>query len=355
MGQLFKITNKIKRKYNERQGADYFVMKSAFKSYRCFSVKHLSEILSQHLFDSVSLKLFKKGQEYTPDISHPLHGPSKIMYSKEFLWNSENMIQYLNKTNLSVKIFQVQNYYKNLLPIWEWFRHQFEANVSINSYYTPPKSECFKVHADPYDLFVIQTQGRKTWFIVDENTRAEEEFILEPGDVLFIKSGVFHRAVTKEEESLHLTVGMVPLKNDQIINQVTNFNEALSSAVEKLSAIIEQDGKILQSKFLNLGAKNLKLLTVKKPNKNLMKDNKTKFNFIDLPFNVHKAKDGLILFCAGHELLFPNEGELLKRVTSRKPFQIKDLAKKFSDYDVKDFESITMDLYMKGLLETTHA
>ena len=78
-------------------------------------------------------------------------------------------------------------------------------------------------HADNYDVFIIQGSGRRRWQInrnepteadlipdlplrIMHNFQAEEEWILEPGDMLYIPPGVAHHGVALED-SLSYSVG----------------------------------------------------------------------------------------------------------------------------------------------------
>jgi 50S ribosomal protein L16 3-hydroxylase len=66
-------------------------------------------------------------------------------------------------------------------------------------------------HIDSYDVFLIQGQGRRRWEVDRQSTpdykpgldlrilkrfRAEDSWVLEPGDMLYVPPGVGHRGVT---------------------------------------------------------------------------------------------------------------------------------------------------------------
>ena len=102
-------------------------------------------------------------------------------------------------------------------------------------YLTPPGAAGFAAHMDWMDVVVVQVSGRKLWRVARESTiylttwdkstmfgditdetgvRSYQEFIMEPGDVLYVPRGVVHNATNAplagedEEPSLHLTFGM---------------------------------------------------------------------------------------------------------------------------------------------------
>jgi len=100
--------------------------------------------------------------------------------------------------------------------------------ATCNLYYTPPNSAGFSPHYDWMDVIVVQVAGIKRWSVASEpcvylsnnyQTRYKmrpdipryEDFIMYPGDVLYIPRGVTHNATTplnSEEPSLHLTFGI---------------------------------------------------------------------------------------------------------------------------------------------------
>lgn len=103
------------------------------------------------------------------------------------------------------------------------FLHGVQANI----YLTPPAAQGFRTHFDTHDVFVLQIEGRKRWRVwdgerIERPTRRTpwpgnmapegepHEFILSPGDVLYIPRGVMHDAATLPgERSLHVTLGLL--------------------------------------------------------------------------------------------------------------------------------------------------
>jgi ribosomal protein L16 Arg81 hydroxylase len=106
----------------------------------------------------------------------------------------------------------------------------------INGYLTPPDNQGLKYHFDPYVTLILQISGRKTWPLhrpfVENPVRAygsfhltgfseeqkhflaftppEYNYILEPGDVLWLPRGWVHSPYTDgADSSLHLTVAFV--------------------------------------------------------------------------------------------------------------------------------------------------
>ena len=101
--------------------------------------------------------------------------------------------------------------------------HQVNANI----YLSPPHSRGFSTHYDSHDVFVLQTCGSKFWkiypaaslFPTFDGTSSQvqtpdasplHEATLRPGELAYIPRGFVHEAVTVDDWSLHLTVGILP-------------------------------------------------------------------------------------------------------------------------------------------------
>jgi hypothetical protein len=97
--------------------------------------------------------------------------------------------------------------------------------VQTNAYFTPRGSQGLPVHHDTHDVFCLQVAGRKRWLVYepalelplrDQRYRPELgepgepmlDLVLEPGDTLYMPRGWLHQALTSDEDSLHLTVGV---------------------------------------------------------------------------------------------------------------------------------------------------
>jgi len=99
--------------------------------------------------------------------------------------------------------------------------------TGANAYFSPPRGKLgLGWHYDCWDVFVLQIAGSKVWNMydgddslpverVDFNTPEpaipEDEIrqqLLTAGDVLYFPRGTWHRPVTGDELSLHLTVGV---------------------------------------------------------------------------------------------------------------------------------------------------
>ncbi|MCW2605439.1 MAG: Cupin 4 family protein [Frankiales bacterium] len=101
--------------------------------------------------------------------------------------------------------------------------------TQCNAYVTPAgDAQGFDFHHDTHDVFVLQVSGRKRWIVhepvlplplpsqarsgadlVPEGAEPLFDVELEAGDCLYLPRGYVHAALTTDEHSVHLTVGVL--------------------------------------------------------------------------------------------------------------------------------------------------
>jgi hypothetical protein len=123
---------------------------------------------------------------------------------------------------------------------------ELEQPVQTNAYYTPRGSQGLPVHHDTHDVFCLQVAGRKRWLVYEpalelplRNQRYRSELgepggpvldiELEPGDTLYMPRGWLHEALTSDEDSLHLTIGV----------NVYTWLDAMRAALEECADDLE--------------------------------------------------------------------------------------------------------------------
>jgi ribosomal protein L16 Arg81 hydroxylase len=97
--------------------------------------------------------------------------------------------------------------------------------TQTNIYVTPPGSQGFAPHYDTHDVFILQIDGSKHWRLYDspvplpdrslafkeQGSPAGElmhELDLRAGDLLYLPRGFIHEALTSDERSIHVTLGI---------------------------------------------------------------------------------------------------------------------------------------------------
>lgn len=115
------------------------------------------------------------------------------------------------------------------------FSDAFSALVKVNAYITPPGFQGAPIHPDIQDVFALQMEGSKEWYIFEERTyepvenltlmdfigkqrhaypddlAIKEKTFVYPGDLLYIPRGLVHKAVAPSDSpSIHLAVCVTP-------------------------------------------------------------------------------------------------------------------------------------------------
>ena len=112
--------------------------------------------------------------------------------------------------------------------------------TQCNAYITPAgEHQGFDFHHDTHDVFVLQVSGRKRWIVHEPVVRlplssqpqagahlvadgAEPllDVELEAGDALYLPRGYVHAALTTDEHSVHLTVGVLSTTWHDVLTDV---------------------------------------------------------------------------------------------------------------------------------------
>lgn len=136
-------------------------------------------------------------------------------------------------------------------------------------------------HYDRYDVFLIQARGKRRWQIgsrCDENTpllaneqlrlldgmAVEEEFVAEPGDVLYLPPGIGHWGVAEDDDCITWSVGFrAPAPVDLLARLA---DEAIERAADQTLYVdpqrspCEQPEKLTDSDLDSLREQALKLI-----------------------------------------------------------------------------------------------
>lgn len=115
-----------------------------------------------------------------------------------------------------------------------------DQRVQVNAYLSPASSRGLDLHFDHHDVVVVQLDGEKRWRVWDRLDRARHpvrgapdmalptfdevgepavDRTLRPGDCLLIPQGCPHAPETVDEESVHLTIGLVAFTRRHLIEQ----------------------------------------------------------------------------------------------------------------------------------------
>lgn len=127
------------------------------------------------------------------------------------------------------------------------------------------------------EVFIIQLEGTKNWkvwknyiknptysmqevLIQDELHEPEMDILLEPGDILYIPSGTPHIARCIDDYSLHMSIGIIPIKIHDVlelfIKILSQSNPVLRETIYPFTPILGLDE--VKNKILD-NLKNVKI------------------------------------------------------------------------------------------------
>jgi ribosomal protein L16 Arg81 hydroxylase len=177
--------------------------------------------------------------------------------------NVRELYKALNEGS-TILLDAVERFWPPVADLAAGLSEAFGAKVKVNVYMTPPGLQGAPIHPDVQDVFVLQMEGAKEWYLYDrkvyelvetvehsldldfprpdlaEEPPLAEHTLLEPGDLLYMPRGLVHRAVAPPDRpSLHLTVCVTP----------TYWVDFLKVAVETLSAEHPELGRALTPGF----------------------------------------------------------------------------------------------------------
>ncbi|GGA35582.1 cupin domain-containing protein [Okeania sp. KiyG1] len=153
-----------------------------------------------------------------PDVRVAFDG--KVLEAKE----NRNLTQWCQKGGTLI-IDQIHQRIPEVSMLASKLSYQLGYPTQVNAYCSWSSKQGFSSHYDTHDVFILQVEGSKQWYVYTDTLKyplpnqkssslepPEEEAylscILHPGDVLYIPRGHWHYAVTKEEPSIHLTLGI---------------------------------------------------------------------------------------------------------------------------------------------------
>ncbi len=136
---------------------------------------------------------------------------------------SPNALRQVLRRGASVSIELIDEIVPAIGRIAQAIEFELGTKVWVNGYFSFVKGGMFKTHYDNHEVVVLQVLGRKRWQLIGpplldpvdvfrsgtpQPTNILFEEVLEPGDVLYVPRGHYHRAMVEDEASAHLTIGI---------------------------------------------------------------------------------------------------------------------------------------------------
>jgi hypothetical protein len=153
------------------------------------------------------VELFKGGQLPPAETLGELFGEEN--YSVQSLYNAMS-------AGYTIVLNAVHQRWPAVRRLVTDLEDQLRAVGQTNIYITGKSAQGFAPHVDGHDVFVLQTHGRKRWWIYDKPENhpgvAEPPLLhdieIEKGDTIYIPQGFPHFAETSSDFSIHLAVGI---------------------------------------------------------------------------------------------------------------------------------------------------
>jgi ribosomal protein L16 Arg81 hydroxylase len=133
----------------------------------------------------------------------------------------------------TLRLLKVDRFWAPIATLVASLADGLNVRAKVNAYLTPANSQGLGAHFDYTDAFILQVEGAKDWFVYEQGypSPLETEYgrtiaagapdenslvlcqraRLEAGDLLYIPRGSYHKAMTSDTCSLHLTVSLHPI------------------------------------------------------------------------------------------------------------------------------------------------
>ncbi len=228
------------------------------------NIEDLDKFLARNDLRYPTIRLVQNGREL------PINEYSKILnfgkYSSEGLLDTDKILH--NYTNGATILIQLaRSSFYNLALFTNDLQNTLKSNIEANIYLTPENSQGFTTHFDTHSVFVIQLQGSKLWRIYNTlfeqptledkfkeskhiQTVPIEEILLKQGDVLYVPKGLGHDAITTNELSLHVTIGLFPPTWLDIYNfYLKELHKNVNFRKSPISFIRDTTGELFYEEF----------------------------------------------------------------------------------------------------------
>ncbi|MBL8643642.1 MAG: hypothetical protein JNK21_06900 [Rhodospirillaceae bacterium] len=133
------------------------------------------------------------------------------------------------KRGATLNLLYIDSTTPELRGLGNAFRDALGMYTQANLYCSWAGVQAFQAHCDPHDAWVFHTEGEKRWRVYsgradtpirhdmfdrlmtqpkpEERGDLVAEFVMKPGDVLYIPRGVYHEALAVTPGTVHVTFG----------------------------------------------------------------------------------------------------------------------------------------------------
>ena len=158
----------------------------------------------------------------------PIYGPM-----------DEKVFKKLPKTHWTILVNDVEKHVPQLASVVDAFRFIPEWRLDDLMISYAPEGGSVGPHYDQYDVFILQARGHRRWQIstkvidpsnqvkdtplrIQKDFKAEEEWILAPGDIIYIPPGVTHYGVALDD-CMSYSIGFRAVTHSDMVNDFVGY------------------------------------------------------------------------------------------------------------------------------------
>jgi len=151
----------------------------------------------------------------------------------------EDVFASLPETHWTLLVNDVEKHLPQLSWIVDAFRFIPEWRIDDLMISYAPVGGSVGPHLDQYDVFILQAQGHRRWQLssqpvsddnqvpgtplrIQKDFKAEQEWLLAPGDIIYIPPGVTHYGVA-EDECLSFSIGFRAPTHSEMLTSFIDF------------------------------------------------------------------------------------------------------------------------------------
>jgi ribosomal protein L16 Arg81 hydroxylase len=193
------------------------------------SVEEMDILLARHHLKPPEIRVVANQQELLPDRYIKPDGSLNL-----------NQLYKAYQEGHTLIINGLQQYWQPLAQACLNVQYFLNHSVVANCYLSPPNSKGLMPHYDTHDVFVLQIEGSKQWYlhpstdpsldnvpllgsfqpVIPESRLGNPQLSIQlnPGDLLYVPRGCIHHATTFDDFSLHVTIGVYPAQWIDLVN-----------------------------------------------------------------------------------------------------------------------------------------
>lgn len=227
------------------------------------SLEEMDILLARHHLTPPDIRVVANQQELLPD-----------RYIKPDRSLNLNQLYKAYNEGHTIIINGLQQYWQPIAQVCLNVQYFLNHSVVANCYLSPPNSKGLMPHYDTHDVFVLQIEGSKQWYlhptdssintvpllgsfqpVIPEARLGDPQLSIQlnPGDLLYVPRGCIHHAATLDDFSLHVTLGVYPAQWLDLMNSAITAVALRNSKLRKALPIGYLDNReaitILQETF----------------------------------------------------------------------------------------------------------